>query len=101
MFRFLLILLFPLQAIAQGYPSKPIRIVVGYPPGGSGDFVTRLIADELSKNLGVAVVAENRAGAGGNLAAEAVARASADGYTVLSAWHHSINIALYKSVTYD
>ena len=71
--------------------------MVGYPPGGSGDFLTRLIADEMSKNLGVAVVAENRAGAGGNVAADAVARAPADGYTVLNAPHHSINLALYKS----
>jgi tripartite-type tricarboxylate transporter receptor subunit TctC len=94
-------LFFATAAFAQAYPAKPVRIVVGYPPGGSGDFVTRLIADELAKNLGVAVVAENRAGAGGNLAADTVARAPADGYTVLSAWHHSINIALYKTVTYD
>jgi len=89
------------QTLAQAYPAKPVKIVVGYPPGGSGDFLTRLIADEMSKNLGVAVVAENRAGAGGNVAADAVARALADGYTVLNAPHHSVNIALYKTVSYD
>lgn len=88
-------------AAAQAFPSKPIRIVVGFPPGGSGDFLTRLIADEMSKDLGVAVVAENRAGAGGNLAPEAVAKAPADGYTVLNAPHHSINLALYRKSTYD
>ena len=94
-------LVFTLGAWAQGYPSKPVKIIVGYPPGGSGDFLTRLIADEMGKALGVAVVAENRPGAGGNVAADAVARAPADGYTVLNAPHHSINLALYKSTTYE
>ena len=93
--------LFSLGALAQGYPVKPVRIVVGYPPGGSGDFLTRLIADEMAKALGVAVVADNRPGAGGNVAADVVARSPADGYTVLNAPHHSINLALYKSTTYD
>ena len=95
------LLVFSLSALAQAYPAKPLKIVVGFPPGGSGDFLTRLIADEMSKSLGVAVVAENRAGAGGNVAADYVARAPADGYTVLNAPHHSINLALYKSSTYD
>ena len=94
-------LAFALQAPAQPYPSKPVKIVVGFPPGGSGDFLTRLLADEMSKDLGVAVVAENKAGAGGNLAAEAVAKAPPDGYTVLNAPHHSVNLALYKKSTYD
>jgi tripartite-type tricarboxylate transporter receptor subunit TctC len=94
-------LAFALNALAQAYPSKPLRIVVGFPPGGSGDFLTRVIADEMSKNLGVAVVAENRAGAGGNVAAEHVAKAAPDGYTVLNAPHHSINLALYKTSGYD
>jgi len=98
---FLCSLAFALNALAQAYPSKPLRIVVGFPPGGSGDFLTRMIADELSKNLGVAVVAENRAGAGGNVAAEHVAKAAPDGYTVLNAPHHSINLALYKTSGYD
>ena len=94
-------LAFALNAAAQSYPGKPVKIIVGYPPGGSGDFLTRLIADELSKALGVAVVADNRPGAGGNVAADAVARSPADGYTVLNAPHHSINLALYKSTTYE
>ena len=97
----LLLLLFALNAGAQNFPSKPVKIIVGYPPGGSGDFLTRLIADEMQKALGVGVVAENRPGAGGNVAADAVARAPADGYTVLNAWHHTINLTLYKSATYD
>jgi tripartite-type tricarboxylate transporter receptor subunit TctC len=88
-------------ALAQPYPSKPIRLVVGYPPGGSGDFTARIAADELSKDLGVSVVVENRAGAAGNIAAEAVAKAPADGYTLLNAWHHAINLALYKSSSYS
>ena len=96
-----LLLLFAVNAAAQTFPSKAVKIVVGYPPGGSGDFLTRLIADEMGKALGVAVLADNRPGAGGNVAADVVARAPADGYTVLNAPHHSINLALYKSTTYD
>jgi tripartite-type tricarboxylate transporter receptor subunit TctC len=88
-------------ANAQIYPSKPIRLVVGYPPGGSGDFTTRIAADELSRELGTAVVVENRAGAGGNIAAEVVAKAPADGYTLLNAWNHAINLALYSTSNYQ
>ena len=98
---FLFGLTFALQAPAQVFPAKPVKIVVGFPPGGSGDFLTRLIADEMSKHLGVAVVAENRPGAGGNVAADHVARAPADGYTVLNSPHFAVNKALYKSITYD
>ena len=96
-----LLLLFAVNAAAQTFPAKPVKIVVGYPPGGSGDFLTRLIADEMSKALGVAVVADNRPCAGGNVAADVVAHSPADGYTVLNAPHHSINLALYKSTTYS
>jgi tripartite-type tricarboxylate transporter receptor subunit TctC len=96
----LAVLCIPGSALAQSYPAKPIRLIVGYPPGGSGDFTSRIAADELSKDLGVAVVVENRAGAGGNIAAEAVAKAAPDGYTILNAWHHAINLALYKSSHY-
>ena len=86
---------------AQSWPSKPIKLLVGYPPGGSGDFLTRLMADELSKELGVAVVAENRPGAGGTIASEVVAKSAPDGYTVLNAGHHAITRALYKNLSYD
>jgi tripartite-type tricarboxylate transporter receptor subunit TctC len=89
------------SAAAQAYPSKPIRLIVGYPPGGSGDFLTRLIADEMSKDLGQTVIADNRPGAAGNIAAEAVARSAPDGYTVLNAWHHAINLTLYSKVSYE
>src|SRR3989442_11707091 len=90
-----------LEAGAQGFPAKPLRLVVGYPPGGSGDFLTRLIADEMSKDLGTVVIVDNRPGAGGNIAAEMVARASADGYTVLNGNNHAINRTLYRSLPYD
>jgi len=90
-----------LQVHAQAFPAKPVKLVVGYPPGGSGDFLTRLMADEMSKDLGVSVVAENRPGAGGNIANEVVAKAPADGYTVLNATHFAVNKALYKSIAYD
>jgi tripartite-type tricarboxylate transporter receptor subunit TctC len=96
-----LLLVFSCAAGAQTYPSKPIRLIVGYPPGGSGDFTSRIAADELSKDLGTAVIVENRAGAAGNIAAEAVAKAPADGYTLLNAWHHAINLALYKTSNYS
>src|SRR3954464_7213762 len=92
---------FAAGAMAQTYPSKPLKIVVGYPPGGSGDFLTRLAADELGKELGVAVVVENKPGAAGNIAHEFVARAPNDGYTILNAGHMEINRALYKTLTYD
>ena len=98
----LLLLLVVVSGVqAQPYPSKPIRLIVGYPPGGSGDFTSRVAADELGKDLGASVVVENRPGAGGNIAAELVAKAPADGYTLLNAWHHAINLALYKSSNYQ
>ena len=88
-------------AAAQSFPTKPVRIVVGYPPGGSGDFLTRLLADEMSKNLGVAVVTENRPGAGASIASDVVAKSPADGYTLLNSTNHAINKALYKKLPYD
>jgi len=95
------LILLSAAAAAQGYPNKPIRLVVGYPPGGSGDFTTRLIADELSKDLGVAVIVENKAGAGGSIASEFVAKAAPDGYTLLNQGNHAINKSLYKDLGYD
>ena len=88
-------------AAAAQYPSKPLKLVVGYPPGGSGDFLTRLAADELAKDLGQPVIVENKPGAGGNIAHEFVARSAPDGYTILNATHMAINRALYKKLSYD
>jgi tripartite-type tricarboxylate transporter receptor subunit TctC len=88
-------------AQAQTWPAKPPKIVVGYPPGGSGDFTTRLIADELSKEFGVAFIVENRPGAGGSIASEYVARSAPDGYTILNQGNHAIARNLYKDLKYD
>jgi tripartite-type tricarboxylate transporter receptor subunit TctC len=77
-------------AMAQPYPSRPIRLVVGFPPGGAADFVSRAFQDALGKALGQPIVVENRPGAGSSIAAEHVARSAPDGYTVLIASPSSI-----------
>jgi len=83
-------------ALAQAYPARPVTLVVFVPAGGSPDIVARLIGQSLSQRLGQAVVVDNRPGAGGNLALQAVARAPADGYTLmLVAVPHAINATLY------
>src|SRR5256885_7571097 len=90
-------------AWAQGYPDRPLRLVVGFPPGGSGDFLARIIADELTREIGQPVVVDNKPGAGSNIAAEHVARAASDGYTILLAGNftHAINPWLYKNLSWD
>ena len=88
-------------AQSQGWPAKTVRIVVGYPPGGSGDFITRVAADEIGKELGVTIVVENRPGAGGTIANEAVSKAPHDGYTVLCAGPMALTSALYRKLGYD
>jgi tripartite-type tricarboxylate transporter receptor subunit TctC len=84
------------------YPDKPIHLVVGFPPGSQPDIVARLVALDLAKALGKAVVVENMAGAAGNIAAERVAKAAPDGYTIalLSQTHIAVNPNLYK-LAYD
>ncbi len=90
-------------AQGQPFPSKPLRIVVPFAPGGSTDIVARILADRLAGPLGQSVVVENRAGAAGNIGAEAVAKSPPDGYTLLMATTGvmAINNALYKTMTYD
>lgn len=95
--------LLPITAAqAQAYPNKPVKLVVPYPPGGPTDIVARVVAQHLSEQTGQQFVIENKAGAGGNLGAEAVARSPADGYTLLVATTaHAINMSIFKSLNYD
>ena len=89
-------------AMAQSYPTRPVHLVHGFAAGGSGDIAARLIAQLLSDRLGQQFVVENRTGAGGNLAVEAVARAPADGYTLLQLnVANSINTALYEKLSFN
>ena len=90
-------------AITQGYPDRPIKIVVPFPPGGPTDVAARLIAQNISVSFGQPVVIENRAGAGGTLGAKAVASADPDGYTLLFGSTSSLAIApaIYKTLNYD
>jgi tripartite-type tricarboxylate transporter receptor subunit TctC len=87
---------------AADYPSRPIKILVGASAGGTTDTMARLIAKPLSASLGQPVLVENRPGAGGNIAAEAVARAAPDGYTLLVCFtSHTINATLYARLPFD
>src|SRR6476661_366352 len=87
---------------AQGFPSKPVRIVVGFTPGGATDVVARTISQKLSEALGQAVVVDNRPGAASNIGAELVAKAPKDGHTLLlGTVSTSINPSLYKKLAYD
>jgi len=95
-----------LPALAQDaapYPSKPIRLVVNFPPGGTVDVLSRTVAQKLAQKWGQPVVVENRAGAGGNIGAQAVASAPADGYTLLATppGPLAINQNLYKEMGFD
>jgi tripartite-type tricarboxylate transporter receptor subunit TctC len=90
------------QAPAAKFPAKPIRMIVGYAPGGGSDIMGRLIAQEISTALAQPVVVENRPGAAQNVAAEFVARQPADGYTLfMSSAAHGINVSLYSKINYD
>jgi tripartite-type tricarboxylate transporter receptor subunit TctC len=101
---FLLALLFcvALPAAAQPYPSKPVRLIVGFVPGGGTDIMARAVAAKLSELANIQMVVENRPGANANLAAEVVARSPADGYTLLMmSTSHAISKPLYKTLKYD
>src|SRR5262245_28370121 len=84
-------------ARAQGYPTRPVRVVVGFPPGATADTIARLMGQWLADRLGQPFVIENRPGAGTNIAAELVVRAPADGYTLLLVTAaNAINTTLYE-----
>lgn len=87
---------------AQAYPDRPVRLVVGFPPGGAADILGRIAAQQLTSGLGQQVVVDNRGGAGGLIATEITARAYPDGYTLIfTSIPHVINAHLYRKVTYD
>jgi tripartite-type tricarboxylate transporter receptor subunit TctC len=89
-------------ATAQAYPTRPIRIVVGYPAGGSTDLVARIVGQWVSERLGQPILIENKPGAGTNLAAQTVVAAPADGYTLLfAASTYAINATLYDTLPYN
>jgi tripartite-type tricarboxylate transporter receptor subunit TctC len=97
-----LLLLVSLHGHAQDYPVRPVRLLVGFPPGGAMDAVARVLAPRLADALGQPFVVENRTGAGGALAADAMVRASADGYTLLLAESGTLIIpAMNPKVSYD
>jgi tripartite-type tricarboxylate transporter receptor subunit TctC len=94
----------PLAVVAQdsAYPTKPIRILVGYAPGGATDIVARSVAIKMQETLGQPVIVENRAGASSNIASEFVARSSPDGYTLLlGTIANATNMTAYKNMGYD
>src|SRR2546427_382764 len=89
-------------AQAQEWPSRPVRLIVPFPPGGGADAIARIVGIRLAEMWGQQVVIESRAGAGGNIASEAVARSAPDGYTLyLAGDFQATNLYLYPKLTYD
>jgi tripartite-type tricarboxylate transporter receptor subunit TctC len=98
----LIVLLFPITALAQSWPTKPVRVIVPFPPGGVTDSIARITAEWLTQRLGQPVVADNRPGASGAIAADLVARAEPDGYTLFSAATPQLAIVPYvQKINYD
>jgi tripartite-type tricarboxylate transporter receptor subunit TctC len=95
--------LLPADAIAQGYPNKPIKMVTGYAPGGTSDILARLMAQQLNKSLGQTVIVDNRPGAGGNIGTDFVAKSAPDGYTLVmgASGPLAINMSLFAKMPYD
>ncbi|MEY3762621.1 MAG: hypothetical protein RL281_1226, partial [Pseudomonadota bacterium] len=96
--------LIAVQAHSQtAWPVKPVKIIVPFAPGGTTDILARAMAPELSKAFGQTFIVENKAGAGGNLGADMVAKSAADGYTILmgTVGTHGINVALYDKMPFD
>lgn len=93
----------PVAAAGQGYPAKPVRVVIPYPAGSTPDIVGRTLSGKLQESLGQPFIVENRTGAGGNIGAEAVAKSPADGHTLLIGINGpaAINKFLYKNLAYD
>ena len=93
----------PLTSSGQAYPARPVRLVLGFPPGGASDTMARVVGTRLSENLGQPVVIDNRPGAGGNIAAEIVARSAPDGYTLLLGNNAilAVNVSLYSKIAFD
>jgi tripartite-type tricarboxylate transporter receptor subunit TctC len=92
----------PLPAMADDYPSRPVRLVVGYAPGGVSDILGRMIGQKLSERLGQPFVVENRPGAGGNVGADEVVHSPPDGYTLLLAgMANAINVSLYPELDFN
>ena len=91
------------DAFAQGFPDRAIRIVVGFPPGGINDIVARIVGQKVAESIGQPVVIENRAGAGGTIGADSVAKGKPDGYTLLLGSVSNIAMApsQYKALPYD
>src|SRR5215471_13858660 len=93
------LVLAPLVALAQQYPARPVRMLVGFPPGGGVDILARLLAQKLTERWDKPVVVENRGGAAGNIATDLLAKSAPDGYTLLMAFSsHASNAAVYENL---
>jgi tripartite-type tricarboxylate transporter receptor subunit TctC len=100
---FVLLVFFATTAVAQTYPSRPVRWIVPFPPGGATDILARIVAQKMTESWGAAVVVENRAGAAGAIGSDAVAKAAPDGHTILmgTTSTHAVNPAINPKLPYD